>query len=265
MPIFDWTEKDRWLKDVEHYASSLLSKKIKNRLKIDRPDCWSDDFNWLINPDISHDFTELFKDYYTHLRCYHGGRPVDVGSYLKKGILGQEANAIERYFLKIFSDAPKEALEETLKEFEARKEQERGKLWVVLEASELVQDCGHYLIQGSEYMMALAATLSGIYPKEDYRLRLRKIGIPTIFETHIPVSYFTSYETDGLAHIVLSEWGQKASGNDLGMGHSPCLVLHRDIEPDLIINHKHPIRINDPHFGNAQYKNPHTHCDFCIY
>ncbi|GAB2894828.1 hypothetical protein GCM10027046_25010 [Uliginosibacterium flavum] len=266
MRLFDWASKNLWLEDVSVYASSLLNDKTQKRLKKDKPDCWSDNFDWLEQEHkcAEAEFSDLFSGYYTHVRCFHGGRPIDIGSYIRSGILGQVSNVIEDLFLQIFSDIPKSSLEQALSEFATRKVREHGKIWVVLELDELIQHCGHYLIQGSEYIMALAASLSRIHPGEDYRLRLRTVGIPTIFEVHVPTSYFSQNEIDALARLVLSEWGQKISGNHLGMSCSPCLVLHRSIEPEFIAGHTHPSRICDPHFGNRQYINPSLCCEFCI-
>ena len=264
MVLFDWVSKTQWLADVPKYASPLLTSKTVRKLRKERPECWSDNFDWLQPQDADSLFAELFYDHYTHIRCFHGARPIDVGSYLTDGILGQSSSTIEVTFRKVFADLPKESLDMALDEFLDRKNNEQGKLWVLLEEKELVQNCGHYLIQGSEYVMALAASLCRIHRGEDYRLRLRDIGTPTIFEAHVPIDCFADNQVISLTRSVLSGWGQFVSGNDLGFDSCPCLVLYRDIEPEQIAAHSHPARIRDPHFGFSQYNNPKVKCDHCV-
>ncbi len=46
-------------------------------------------------------------------------------------------------------------------------------MWLVGSDKYLLMECGHYLIQGSEYLMALAAHLGRSPSGEDYRSQLR--------------------------------------------------------------------------------------------
>ena len=261
--LFDWTLKEKWLAEIDIYAANLLTSNVKSRLRRRRPKCWSDDFEWLSIPDGAEEFAQCFEEHYSHIRVFHACRPADIESYVRNGLQGQEAGLLEEYFKRIFSDVPEPHLKDAFAEFSERKKSEAGRLWVVLTQAELIQDCGHYLIQGSEFMMALAATLSRIHPKEDYRLRLRSIGIPTIFEAHVPTTSIPETQIEGLSRLVLSAWGEKATRRSLGTDHHPCLTLRRTIEPACIVNHSHPKAIRDPHFGRTTYINPFTTCPAC--
>lgn len=80
---------------------------------------------------------------------------------------------------------------------------------------------------------------------------------------HVPTSHFPKKQIEHLIKLILSEWGQEISNNQLGMTHCPCLSLNQTIEPKFIINHSHPNKIRDPHSGFASYYNQKISCDYC--
>jgi hypothetical protein len=261
--LFDWCAKDAWLAQVNDYAGGFLTASVRSKLAKSRPECWSDNFAWLPIEDGEERFASAFASYYRHIRAFHGCRPMNLGSYFSAGLHGQSAEAIENQFLELFHDVPRAKLDEVLVEFEDRRQSERGRFWVVLDESELVEDCGHYLIQGSEYLMALAATLCRVRPGEDYRLRLRSIGTPTIFELHIPTKLLPYHEVAALSRLVLSSWGEQQARRPLGVDRSPCLTVNRAVEARHLVRHVHPSKIRDPHFSRLIYLNERTTCPHC--
>lgn len=260
--LFDWNARDTWLSEVQEYARNLLTDRVHLRIARSKPECWSDDFNWLPIVDGERKFAIAFANYYSHIRAFHGCRPTNLQSYFRHGLRGQSAEIIEDHFRTIFADVPAAAVAQAVTEFRDRKHAERGRFWVVLDENELVEHCGHYLIQGSEYLMALAASLCELAPPEDYRLRLRSDGTPTIFELHIPTSHLPEHEVAALSRLVLMTWGAHAAAHPLGIGHSPCLIVQRTLEPKYLVGHRHPKRIRDPHFG-CDFINERTECPHC--
>lgn len=261
--LFDWIDREAWLAEVPKYASAILTRQVQAKIAKARPKCWSDDFTWLPAENGEERFLNAFADYYENIRAFHGCRPVDLKSYFDHGLQGQTAEVLEMQFLSIFRDLPEQKLRQALEEFSARKESERGRFWVVLDEGELIERCGHYLIQGSEYLMALAATLCRLAPGEDYRMRLRNHGIPTILELHIPIRHLLKPQVNVLARLVLAAWGEVVAKRQLGMGYSPCLTVRRTVEPQYIVGHTHPARIRDPHLGRSTYINKDTRCAYC--
>lgn len=261
--LFDWLDRVTWLAEVPRYASAILTRQVQAKISRSRPECWSDNFAWLPAENGEERFLTAFANHYGRIRAFHGCRPADLKSYFDYGLHGQTAEILETQFLSIFRDLPEQKLREALAELKDRKESERGRFWVVLEERELIEHCGHYLIQGSEYLMALAASLCRLAPGEDYRMRLRKHGTPTIFELHIPIQHLQEAQVDALARLVLAAWGELVSNRPLGMGHSPCLVVRRTVEPQYFVGHTHPARIRDPHLGHTIYVNQHTRCVHC--
>ncbi len=119
-------------------------------------------------------------------------------------------------------------------------------MWLVGNDKYLLEECGHYLIQGSEYLMALAAHLGRSPSGEDYHFRLRNYGIPTILEVDIPVALVPAAQHVEVAKMILSEWAQLTARRYLHFGDMPpCYVMHQDVPADCVRGHYHPERIVD--------------------
>lgn len=263
--IFDWRKRRSWLASIRHYAGPLLTAELRQHLSQRRPECWSDNVSWL--PDsgyIVSEFVDALTSYYTHFKGFHGCRPLKLASYYERGLLGQNSDLLCDAFREIFSDVPKADVEDVIRRFADRSNMERGAMWLLGSDKYLVGECGHYLIQGSEYLMALAAHLGHSPSGEDYRFRLRNYGIPTILEVDIPIRLVPAGQLEEVAKMVLSEWGQLAARRPLPFGDQPpCFVLRQDIPPECVRGHYHPERIIDPHQGHRPYINELLSCDVC--
>lgn len=112
--------------------------------------------------------------------------------------------------------------------------------------------------------MALTARLTrfDLYG-EDYRWRLREIGIPTVLEVDIPFALVREGQRVELAKMILFAWGQNVTGRQLGRDSSPCYVIHQDIPPECIKAHYHPKRIRDVHREPGTYVSNVTRCEMC--
>lgn len=263
--IFDWRKRRSWLASIRHYAGHVLTAELRGYLLQERPECWSDNLSWL--PDsryILSEFVSGLTGYYTHFKGFHGCRPLRLSSYYEEGLLGQNSDLLCDMFRKIFSDAPKAHVESVIKQFSDRSDGERGAMWLVGSDQFLIKECGHYLIQGSEYVMALAAHLGHSPSGEDYRFRLRNYGIPTILEVDVPVCLVPATQHVEVAKMILSEWGQLAARRPMPFGDDPpCYVVRQNIPPECVRDHYHPERIIDPHQGRRPYTNHLLTCDMC--
>lgn len=259
--ILDWRRRRSWLASIRHYAADVLTAEVREQVEQERPDCWSDDMSWL--PDhrwLVGEFCGRMVDYYTHFKAFHGCRPVDMGSYLRDGLVGLNKDHIQHVFRQMFSDWPAAQLDQAIAQFEPSRPSEAGKVWLLGCDKELVEHCGHYLIQGSEYLMALAGALGGF----SLQRRLRDVGVPTIIEVDLPVSLVSGEQSMEIARSILSAWGQNVARRPLGLGnHPPCFVVRQTIPPAHIRAHHHPARIADPHSGYVSYANPHQTCPAC--
>jgi hypothetical protein len=261
----DWRRRRAWLASMRQFAAHLLSAEVRRHVAQTRPECWSDDLSWLPDADsLLPELVRALKRHYTHYKGFHGCRPLRVQSYYEQGLVGQNGALLVQAFREIYSDVPPEQLDRAIEVFSDRAAKEQGKVWLVGTEEFLVRACGHYMIQGSEMLMSLAARLGPSPSGEDYRFRLRRYGVPTILEVDVPVALIPPAQHFEVARTMLSEWGQLAARRPLRMGSiPPCYVVSEPIPPQCIVSHQHPARIYDPHQGRRVFTNTQLSCDVC--
>ncbi|WP_210558268.1 MULTISPECIES: hypothetical protein [unclassified Pseudomonas] len=220
--------------------------------------------DWLPNhEDLVPEFGERFSQYYSHVKAFHGCRPESLSTYYAHGLLGQDGERIKSAFRKIFADVDASDLNRAIERMERRDGSERGRIWFTADDRRMMEEFGHYAIHGSEYLLALAANLTVANSSEDFRLRLRKVGVPTVLEVNIPMAHVPHFNRMEVARMILSEWGQLVTRQPLGMGSAPCYVVHDDIPPECIKAHYHPQRIRDFHGFSSMYINHTIECEMC--
>lgn len=220
--------------------------------------------DWLPNHDhLVPEFCDRMSLFYTHFKAFHGCRPESLSSYYEHGLRGQNADSIIKKFRQLFADLPPSSLEQAIEKMKHRESSERGKIWLSADDHKMVREFGHYIINGSEYLLALAAKLGEGRYDEDYRLRLRTIGIPTVLEVDIPIKFITPAQRLDVAKIILSEWGQLRTKRPLGISSSPSYVVRSDIPAECIKAHYHPTKIRDFHHDIPTYINKAVRCDHC--
>ena len=265
MKIFFWSDKAKWLNEAAEYGQQTLTESVLTSLRQDPPvGFWSDDLSWFPRPEAELELAGAFTGYYTHIQAYHACRPTNVSSYYRHGLVGQNPELVVADFRTIFADVDDDLLDRAIDAMSHRGDAEKGEIYFACSRDHLVDDCGHYLIQGSEYMMSLAARLCEYCPlDEDYRLRLRQIGIPTVFEANLPVNYIPELQLQALMKVIIAEWAYSHIPHEDHGEDEMCFVLHRDLEPEYISSHYHPSQIPDPHFRCQPFVNSFTQCEFC--
>lgn len=262
--VLDWRNRAEWLYAASKYGGHVLTPALRRTLGKTRPKCWSDDMSWLPDwEDLVPEFVFCLAEYYTHLKAFHGCRPIALSSYYEHGLRGQDGDQLITLFRETFADVPTPDLDAAIAVLGDRSTRERGAIWLVSDDREMIEEYGHYLIQGSEFLMALAAQLGVSRLGEDYRFRLREHGVPTVLEIELPVVIVPSNNIEEVAKSVLSAWGQSVTTQGIGSSVSPCYVIRRTIEAECIVGHVHPAKIRDPHRGNIQYINTQRTCDVC--
>jgi len=263
--VLDWRNRRAWLRAIPRYASLILTPDVRKRLEHARPDCWSDVMDWLPNHEhLVPIFCEALWSYYTHVKGFHGCRPESLSSYFENGLKGQAVESIVKKFHRIYADVPSGLRQRAIEQMHQRGLSERGRTWLSGDDKKMIEQHGHYIIHGSEYLMALAARMSdGDRWGEDYRLRLRQIGIPTILEVNIPVALIPDVQKREVGKMILSEWGQIRASKPLRRSSAPCYVVRHDIPAECIKAHYHPAQIIDFHTDNGPYVNTALTCELC--
>lgn len=206
-------------------------------------ECEPDDYRLL-------DFAEDVRRQYDAIRCFHAARPIDVESYYRTGLRLSNFAELVRHAKSVLGSPTFPPISEA--EFDqavdALDYSDNGKLYVALDDRHLVESAGHYLIYGSEYIMAIAAHLPSDRVLEFQRC-LRTIGAPTMYEVDVSIEFVASGELAQLA------WWIARVGNE--RGNPPSIdftfVLREPLPAERIITHYHPNQIPDWHNGGAVY------------
>lgn len=262
--VLDWRFKEKVMLEVEKYSGHILDKEFKTHLSENVEYCYSDNMDFLPDKSYLIEFINSFRNYYTDIKAFHGCRPVSLKPYFSYGLLGQNKKKIEQLFFEIFSDFDLTDLEECVARHSAEFINEEGKIFFVCNDAELTEDSGHYLIQGSEYLQALATSLT-IKNNHicDYKRRLRDYGIPTVIEVDIPISIVPERQIIEFCKMIISKWCNILLKVQSNGGDEMCLTLRNKLEPKYIKNHYHPKKIIDPHNNNTVYISKNTYCDMC--
>lgn len=265
MNLLDWRNKKEWISAISVYAGDIINENLVEKIRSsDLEGCWSDDMSWLQDEDIVDCFRERLLTHYSHVKAFHGCRPISVRSYYDNGFLGQNKGSIEKQFRELFSDVESNLVEQAISDLNERGISEKGKIYFVCSELDLIECSGHYLIQGSEYIMAMAASLCRLSSaSEDYRFRLREAGIPTVFEVNIPISQIPWQQINGLVKVILASWGTLNLFPDDEYERGMSFVLHSNLEAEHISNHIHPSRIKDQHGYTSWYRPKITSCEMC--
>lgn len=182
---------------------------------------------------------------YTHIRAYHACRPTDMESYFLEGIKPFNVEEARQVAATTFGISIN-----TVMENEPKPQSHSSKcVYFSLFKKELLNESGHYLCLGSEYLIAIAARLDkGISGK--YHEMLSNTGIPTIFICDIPIDLLPQYQTDAV-----SEHYDPLNSN------FACWISE-SLSPEHIVAHEHPTKIFNP-FQRRPYKNKQPICKWC--
>ena len=117
---------------------------------------------------------------FTHMRLFHGCRPIDVQRYYDLGILVMPIKVLAEQFRTNYPDLPPDQLDIAISRVN-----QRDTVDTALDLRYLIEYASHYIVQGSETRKAIAANL--IIKGEDLRERLKYIGVPTALVIDAPL------------------------------------------------------------------------------
>ena len=175
-----------------------------------------------------------FFSHYSHVRGYHGCRPVDVESYYEDGLLPPEKERLSEHAVYTLSNDrhSKEKIEALFNK--AWDNYYAKGLYFCLCKNELLDYCGHYLIYGSEL-------ICGIGRKLGLDTTLKSKGTPTLFSVDVPIHLIDE-------NIILELRGKV---RDSRRYKTPPSIdfgfrVTQRLFPDCIVACDHPQKIHDP-------------------
>ncbi|WP_312363069.1 hypothetical protein [Ensifer sp.] len=193
------------------------------------------------------------------LRTFHGCRTDDAGLYFREGLRVHDRSTLTAKLRTIIEENPeldfmRDRMEAAIQE--VNNVTDEGRLYVVADDTALLRFAAHYLIYGSEWIVAVLG--------EPGRRILRNVGVPTLLEIDLPLSMAGSGVRRELASKMLKEWARFACNTpDWSAPIDFSICLRSDIPASCIVGHTHPIELPDPLQGRSLYRPDATTCAYC--
>lgn len=193
------------------------------------------------------------------IRMFHCCRPVNIKNYYDNGLLVLDSNKANDDFRATFIDNPEfpeitATLVEGAIEEMAGSYRRHGYIYFGLDDRYLIDNCGHYLIYGSEYIQALATCIERKI-KRRVKPILRRRGVPTVLAVDMPTNHFTDNELRTLGEKALCVWAYAIAHNTEESGKIDFAIeLGQPLGPGFIRSHYHPECIPDPLRQRQHYR-----------
>ncbi|MGH6709856.1 MAG: hypothetical protein ACREEK_12880 [Bradyrhizobium sp.] len=265
--VIIWKDSATWQSTLTAWLQPVFRKDALKRLKpgVFRDVCW-DDTDWLDVLDrslkqlvggVTDDLADALR--LGVIRTYHGCRTEDAGSYFRDGLLVHRNEALKVRARAIVDAHPElEYMKDTLEQRMAEKDtaHDEGRAYVVVSDESLLKFGGHYMIQGSEWIMSLF---------DGYGQRfLRAAGAPTLIEIDLPFSRTLDGDRRAFAKGMLMEWTRlTCNGEEWIAPIDISFLLFEDLPASCIVGHTHPATVRDPHNLERVYRSPLTTCRHC--
>ncbi len=173
---------------------------------------------------------------------YHGCRPVDVNAYYKSGLLLSDFDILDKLaFDRYISIECRRFNESSLRRAIASVRNvymDDSRLYVILDDRVLLKYAGHYLLYGSEYVIAVGAEISR-EAGMDCRQLLKTIGTPTLFRIRLPINYIHKNDIMELAADISNMWEEYSDSTE-----SPIkdwtFTMKQSVPGSCIVSHYHP-------------------------
>lgn len=250
---FRWADFDEWSQTMRQLLGRMLDEHVIEKFNENPPEyVVSDNLGWLdalirrAHPDIEKSVHEelaaLLAMHYEYIVGFHGCRPTSLGSYRRYGLTAPTRARLSRSARRVFGAS--ETVENAIDQLRAHHgfsydEGSIGVVYFTLCREHLEQDCGHYLLYGSEY-------LTGIGARVGQQRRLREIGKATVIECRIPISDFPTEYLRYLAGEMVEEFFERQRDSEWrgrsGFGFPVAAKIH----PTNILAFHHPTNIPDP-------------------
>jgi hypothetical protein len=243
-----WKDFSTWEPLVVEALTSQRAKQVIAKIKsLDDIDFVDDDPYWFNlledNLDCPVDEIEikLAKKLASQvLRTYHGCRPIDLGSYMSKGLVVHRRDDLIDEVYKLAKSDDRLALLDIDKRIKSiYYEYDQHKSFVTFDDRYMLEYGGQYLIYGSEW---LASVLG-----EENREVLLERGTPTFLLIDIPAEMVSFDTLRGLAKDMLRDWTKQViNGYGSIRMMDSGVELDEDLDPKYIVGHEHPKNIRDP-------------------
>ena len=250
--VWNFHDYAGWRDEVWTLISNFADQAVQEAVVADPPEyVVSDDLGWLeakilevhgVSIDAFEAVMHALRSRYRSIRTAHGSRPTDVGSFYRHGLIPMDPARIQQQAWDIFMSPAYPELNEAMIAqaiTDVGHEGRSDRVWFECNETELVRRNGHYMLYGSEYLLAISAHIEG----RDYRQDLKGIGEPVVFICDVPLSYLHEGAMRSFAGCAVEALFQELLGES--DGPSPTrgcgFSIRRRLAPEHIVGHYRPI------------------------
>lgn len=255
--VWDFHRYASWKDEVWALVETFADQAVQASFKADPPEyVVSDDLTWLedrvrdvhsVSIDAMELMVEALQRRYRNLRAAHGSRPTDVAVLYREGLVPLDPARIHARAREIFLSVDYPEVTEVLLEQAIEGVGHVGRadrVWFECNETELVRRNGHYMLYGSEYLLAIAAHMDG----RDYRPELKRFGEPVVFICDVPLSWLHPGALRAFAGTAVEVLFEELMGET--DGPSPTrgagFSIRQTLPPDHIVGHYVPLVGRDP-------------------
>lgn len=266
--VIDWKDRATWHSAVGAWLDAEAEKPVAAGLTVlgDQDLNW-DDPAWLelLDGPLDYDhrgligpMAEWLSDH--TLRVYHGGRVEDASCYQRNGLLRSSPEILDERVRQIVREEEGLAwmrpdLDRKLAEWPKR-DRDNGWLHVCIDDRIQYDDCGHYLLYGSEWIMAFLGPSA--WPA------LRRRGVATMVVFNLALDQVSASCRGELAEALLQEWVHATvKRRDWTPERDFTFSLQFDLPPQTYVGHSHPAVLTDAHDGWVKRWQANTTCLAC--
>jgi len=254
---------ERWLLPhlVDGYLSNLMAVDPKPHY-IDDP-IWVDEvLQSVLNEDVEFVFETIAGELANQcIHAFHGCRAKDASPYHEHGILLNDPEILAEQLRTIVREETGlerygSMVETLIAEFDSR-DRDTDRLYLTADERALVEDMGHYLIYGSEWIQCVLGW--GAHAV------LRERGVPTIVDVRLPLSTQSPQTRRELARKLLHEWArvrvEGRSGDVRDIDFS--FILKEAVPSSWVLSHHHPKYVIDPFYQRTKRITLDPTCPAC--
>lgn len=218
----------------------------------------SDDLSWLDSlvlevhgheVDSKQVLAHRLLRHYRAIRTCHGTSTHSLEAFYEQGLRPLALEEVHEQARQIFLSGQFPDLSETNLQNAIQAvgpETREGRIYFEANERFLKEMCGHYMLYGSEYLIALAANLGGI---RDYRRVLKGRYAPTLLICDVPLEHLHTGTVAEFAGIALESVFQELID---GPTYAPdkwrgsAFSIRAPLDPSCIFGHCHPTITRDP-------------------
>ena len=234
--VFKWNRRKGWERALWRLLADKLNDSVIAEVKQRNPRRpLDDDFAWLNEPvaraigqpleDIPQLLGSRLSSYYQFVIAFHGSRPVLPRDFLAYGLKPSDTAALQNRAIELFGDSEdlQKAIVE-LRDGNYERHNNRG-VWLCMTKEAFLQVHNHYLLEGSEYLAAIAGRLG-------QSAKLRAIGSPVIVECLVSNGFLDSKFWQNMSRYMIKDYfGRLLSPSEKRPVNTYCIRITETIPP----------------------------------